>query len=432
MQRLERPEAIGWRLDRNPRFRRNLLLVFHLDRTPDPRHLEASLRRAGATCEPLLSVLQSYPCDVLPPKWVARDRIESRGRPTALPASSDTTSAARLQQFAPLLLQAFDPEEPLWNLWEIANLEGGGATVLLKIHPLVAGNLDWLSLLLEGDRKPEPALNPSRIAPPEEHWLTDLSQATLAEIGQHASRLRARLKNAPAFARAPRQSLEEFFESVRGAASLWGTGQRLPDTRPAQAPFLASLHLPWADVQECARVTRSTTREVIMAGIAQAVGMFHPAPVSCSLEDSEFPWVAQQVSLKATTPDPRRRIRELQHRIRPADAETGRAFLPEMAEVLDRLPQPLLEAAADECFASSDFRCDLQPGLPTPAFFAGARVRSLNSFQTTRGHRVVASLIRSLDDLSVGLTIDSSAFPEPEALVEEIRRELENLMRLAG
>jgi hypothetical protein len=169
-----------------------------------------------------------------------------------------------------------------------------------------------------------------------------------------------------------------------------------------------------------------------MAGIAQAVGMFHPAPVSCSLEDSEFPWVAQQVSLKATTPDPRRRIRELQHRIRPADAETGRAFLPEMAEVLDRLPQPLLEAAADECFASSDFRCDLQPGLPTPAFFAGARVRSLNSFQTTRGHRVVASLIRSLDDLSVGLTIDSSAFPEPEALVEEIRRELENLMRLAG
>lgn len=432
MGRLARAEAIGWRLDRNPRFRRNLLLAFHLDRAPDPNHLQASVRRAGAAREPLLSVLHTYPCDILPPKWVACDNDTWWQRMTTRSARPGSKPASHLAQSAPLLLQDFESETPLWNLWEVPNADDAGTVLLLKVHPLVAGNLDWLSLLLEPGREPESPTPSGPLPPPEDHWLTDLSQAAGEELGQHASRVRERLAQLPTFARAPRQSLQAFLKNASSAAGLFGTGRRLPDTRPAQAPFLASLSLPWADAEECARVTRSTPREIVMAGISMAIGAFQTTPVTCSLEDAEFPWVAKQVALTSSANDPRRRIRELQNRCQPADAQSTRTFLPEMAEVLDRLPQPLLEAAADECFASSDFRCDLQPGLPTPAFLAGARVEALQSFQTTRGHRVVASLTRSLDELSLGLTIDTRAFPEPQILVEEIRRELERLLRLAG
>ncbi len=432
MHRLRRAEAIGWRLDRNPRFRRNLLLVFHLDRMPDLRHLQASLRRASATWEPLRSVLHTYPCDILPPRWVADGARTPRQGLASLPSSSNAEPQLRLQEFAPLLLQAFDPEQPLWNLWGIEDVGGGEAAVLLKVHPLVAGNLDWLSLLLEPGRQPEPSLPPNVRQLQQEHWLTDLSAAAMDEAGRHATRIRRRISKAPDYARAPRQSLQDFFENTRATAALFGKGKRLPDTRPSQAPFLASIRLPWDDVAECARVTRSTIREVIMAALARAISDFQRGTVTCSLEDPEFPWIAKQVSLATTAGDPRRRIRELQHRTRPAAAEAERTFLPDTAEFLDRLPQPLLEAAADECFASGDFRCELQPGLPTTAFLAGARVASLRSFQTTRGHRIAVSLIRSLEDLSIGLTLDSRAFPQPETLVNKIRAELENLMRLAG
>ena len=80
MHRLERAEAIGLRLDRNPRFRRNLLLIFRLDCRPDLAHLENSLRRAGSTWQPLVSALRPYPCDVLTPKWVLDNDAPRRTR----------------------------------------------------------------------------------------------------------------------------------------------------------------------------------------------------------------------------------------------------------------------------------------------------------------------------------------------------------------
>ena len=430
MQRLERAEAVGVRLDRSARFRRSLLLVLRLEHRPDPQHLARSLKRAAASCAPLLSALRPYPCDVLTPKWVPHQT--SVLGPQILPPLVDPTPGSRLQSFAPLLLQPFDAQAPLWNLWEVPSLESGDAAVILKLHPLVAGNLDWLSQLLEPGREPEPTRNTPEIAAAEEPWLSDISSAAREELGRHLARLRERVASAPGLARAPRQSLENLLGHLRGSVSLFGTGKRLADTRPGEAPFLSSLTVAWADLEECARVTRSSPREIIMTAVTNAMASERSHPVTCGLEDADYPWVAQQISLTSTSADPRRRIRELQHKIRPADADPTRTFLPEVAELLDRLPQPLLEAAADEFFASSDFRCDLQPGLPTPAFLAGAQVREIRSFQTTRGHRVAVSLIRSLENLSVGLTIDSRAFSEPERIVDKLREELATLLRLAG
>jgi len=432
MDRLERAEAIGLRLDRNPRFRRNLLLIFRLDCRPNLAHLENSLRRAGTTWQPLVSALRPYPCDVLTPQWVPDNDAPGRTRLASQGAPIGPMTESRLQTFAPTLVQPFDPQAPLWEIREDPDPEGGGSSLLLKVHPLVAGNLDWLSQLLEPGREAEPGRHEARLTTAEQTWFSDLSTAAIEEMGGHLGRLRQRLARAPAMARAPRQTLEDFLEQLKAAASIFGGGRRLPDTRPGQAPFLASLTFPWADIEECARVTRSSPREIVMTALAGSVAAQHPRSVSCGIEDADFPWVAHQILLTSTSPDPRRRIRELQTSLRRADVENARTFLPEVAEVLDRLPQPLLEAAADEAFASSDFRCDLQPGLPVTAFLGGARIHGIRSFQTTRGHRLAASLIRSLDELSIGLTIDSRAFPNPEPLVEEFQRQLRELLRLAG
>ena len=299
MQRLERAEAVGVRLDRTARFRRSLLLVLRLEHRPDPQHLTRSLQRAAASCRPFLSALRPYPCDLLTPKWVPHQN--GALGPQILPPLVDPTHGSLLQSFAPLLLQPFDAQAPLWNLWEVPNLESGDAALILKLHPLVAGNLDWLSQLLEPGREPEPVGITPRMITAEEPWLSDISSAAWEELERHLARLRERVASAPGIARAPRQSLEHLVGHLRGSVSLFGTGKRLADTRPGEAPFLSSLTVPWADLEECARVTRSSPSEIIMTAVTEAVASERSHPVTCGLEDADYPWVAQQISLTSTS-----------------------------------------------------------------------------------------------------------------------------------
>lgn len=432
MRQLTRSESIASRLDADPRHRRSVLVVFRLDRAPDPDRLRESLWRAACAWLPLRSFLTPAPCDLTPPSLIPDARFLPENSLHSIGPPADGRYQSALQQVASGLVEDFPPQSPLWEGKSIANLKGGETLFVLRLHPLVAENLGWLDELLDTERNPACEILPSLDQAAPMNWAQQLAWGLAQETRHAGARAIRRLRNLPFAIGNPRAALERLLAESEATAGRLFTTPSPPATRPEDPPFLASFTEPWSDLEECARVARCDVLDIVRAAAARALATKESERITATVEDPDNRWLPLSIPIPVNEPNERTLLAGLHRDVQTAEQGAGRDLLPDVADVLDRLPPLLFETAMERRVMASDLRCDRLAGLPVPAFFAGARVDGLRTFAAGRGHRVAISLTRSLDEAALGLSVDTHSCRDPECIVESVHENFRELLNIAG
>ena len=113
---------------------------------------------------------------------------------------------------------------------------------------------------------------------------------------------------------------------------------------------------------------------------------------------------------------------------RAARDERSLRFTGAIAGALNLLPRGVIGGMLKHIdFLASDI-----PGFPFPVYLVGARMERYVAFGPTTGTSVNFSLLSYDGSCCIGISMDTSAIAEPEALVECVRKGFEEVLALGG
>ena len=129
--------------------------------------------------------------------------------------------------------------------------------------------------------------------------------------------------------------------------------------------------------------------------------------------------------------DPVRRIQRLGPILRQARTEPAMALSDSVYRLLAVLPRQATTSISAGMMKGVDVAITNVPGPPIPLYLAGAQVEVLVPFAPKCGAAVNVGLMTYDGTAFVGVTIDPRAVPDPEVLVEHLRRGFDDILAIA-
>lgn len=209
------------------------------------------------------------------PVWVDDPHLnlDYHVRQTALPAPGSEEQLRNLA--ARIFSQQLDRTKPLWELWLVEGLEGGGFAIVGKSHhALVDGisGVDITTVLFDAEREPaSPPVRPPKWAPrPEPTDLTLLGDA----LRERATSPREIVRGVRAALRGPRKVLQ----GLGAAGKMIGAGMAAPST-PLNVEIGPHRRIAFvrADLDDLKRVKDEhggTVNDVVLSVVAGALGNY--------------------------------------------------------------------------------------------------------------------------------------------------------------
>jgi len=160
--RLSDSDALMWHIERDPLLRSTVLSVWVLDRAPDRAGFAATLERTMRHVPRLCHRAVEDPLGVAPPRWERDPHFDLAYHVRRLRVPGAGTLRDLLDLAAPIAMQAFDKDRPLWELHAVEGLEHGRFGVILKIHHAMTDGVGMVRMtegLIErsrGDHAPTP------------------------------------------------------------------------------------------------------------------------------------------------------------------------------------------------------------------------------------------------------------------------------------
>jgi hypothetical protein len=130
--------------------------------------------------------------------------------------------------------------------------------------------------------------------------------------------------------------------------------------------------------------------------------------------------------------DPAARIRLVRARVLAARDEPALDFMGITAGVVSRVPAPLLARLTAAFTRSIDLQASNFRGLDREAYIAGSRILRTFAFGPAPGCGLMATLVSHEGHCCIGLTIDTEAFTDPDALVDAMRRGFAEVLTLTN
>lgn len=414
--------------------------------------------------------VRSVPARLAAPVWVdaAGFDLLHHVRRAVLPAPG---SPAQLAEFsARVLARPLDRSRPLWELYLVEGLQGGGEALVAKTHPALVDNLDTVDLLqvlLDGDPQPVPD-GPAADSwqPLPEPTAGDLLRGAVWEGAQDpqvaADNLRASLVDTLGLAAAATElalgspDLRPWTESlgIRTAAAS-------PELNPLRGPVstdrrLRTLRLPLAELQAIRAAHGATIHDVVLTLVAgalrdwllsrgESVVAGRPltalAPVAVPETGGALTALGHQVEarlvgLPIEVVDPVLRLGQLSadrtrvydpERSVPASELSGIAgFAPATEHLLG------IRALEDVGAAAYDVVVLDVPGPRNPVFAGEVAVRACYPVvPLTAGHRLSIGLTSYCGELFVGLLADRATMDDLDVIAQSLADGLDQL-RAAG
>jgi len=122
----------------------------------------------------------------------------------------------------------------------------------------------------------------------------------------------------------------------------------------------------------------------------------------------------QRLRVPLSLADPVHRMHAIGARCRAARTERSLAFTEAIAGALNFVPT----AFVGSMLKHVDFLASDVTGFPDPIFLCGARVTDYSAFGPTIGAALNATLFSYNGSCCIGLTVDTTAVPDHELLVE--------------
>jgi diacylglycerol O-acyltransferase len=127
-------DSLMWHIERDPLLRSTVLTVWVLDQPPDLELFRNALERTQRRVPRLRQRVVEDPLGVSPPRWVEDPLFDPDYHVRRIRAPGEGTLRDLLDLAAPVMMQAFDKDRPLWEMHGVEGLEGGKYGILMKVH----------------------------------------------------------------------------------------------------------------------------------------------------------------------------------------------------------------------------------------------------------------------------------------------------------
>jgi WS/DGAT/MGAT family acyltransferase len=453
--RMSDADALLWNNERDPMLRSTILSLLLLDRVPDEARFRAALDRSLERIPRLRQRVVLDPLGAAPPRWARDPHFDLAYHVRRVGAPGKGSLRELLDFAAPIGMQAFDKDRPLWELHLVEGLEQGRQALVMKLHHAVTdgvGLVRMTSSLVERSREgaPDRSARPrsvdeeAELAPergPFEEALAAIRHRAGTNL-ERASRLSRALRDgASALARRP-------LEALRDAGELAGSVARLlrPISEPL-SPIMAGRSLairleafarPLDELKRAGKRVGGTLNDAFVAAVAGGLRLYHERhgrPVRelrmtmpINLRDpsrdlragNEF--APARFAVPIGIADPAERMRAIHARVAAQRSEPALPLTTEIAALLGRLPRALAVPLFGSMLKAIDFVTSNVPGPPFPVYAAGARVEQMWGFGPLSGAAANVTAFSYDGALAFGVNTDPAAVPDPELFVDCLER----------
>ncbi len=386
------------------------------------------------------------------PVWVddPRFNLHFHIRHTHLPKPGDDRQLKRLA--GRVMSQELDRNRPLWEMWVVEGLEGGGFAIIQKAHHCMidgVGSVQQSASIMRPTPDPDPALTepPPRWSPraaptPLELFLAELGHRVTAPVRGTLGLLRT--------AAQPQTALSSIGHRAAGVAEAFGAGLAPASPSPLNVDIGPYRRFDWtvADLEQIKAVRSKyggTVNDVVLAVITGALArFFHRRGVDPVPADFRV-MVPVNIRNASTQRDVGNRVAMMVVRL-PLDE---RDLLPRLRRTIEQARQAkqsrqavgmeTVESLSDVTFTtlvvqfarlsalSRPYNLVVTnvPGPPGPVYVGGACMRACYPLVPLFSGQALGIALFSYDGkLHWGFNADWDALPDLHDLVAAVDREL--------
>jgi WS/DGAT/MGAT family acyltransferase len=457
-------DALMWNIERDPMLRSTILSVMLLDAPPDDARFHAALARALRKVPRLSQRVMLDPLGAAPPRWEHDANFDLGYHIRRVRAPGDGTLRDLLDLAAPIAMQAFDKDRPLWELTQVDGLADGQTGILLKLHHSVSdgvGMVRMTSSLVERSREP----NPGHAGVPDALFEEPMPEAARGAFRDALEALRYRagsnlVHTAHAAAavsewlgRAVRHPIDAVDEVRQLAGSLGRLLQPIDEPlSPIMRQRSMALHLDaftivLDDLQRAARAVRCTLNDAFVAGVTGGLRRYHERhghpvaalrmtmPINLRHADDGAHagnhFSAARFTVPVALRDPVQRIQAIHALVVAQRHEPALPLAEEVAALVGRLPRAIAVGLFGSMLKAIDFVTSNVPGPPFPVYASGARVLRLFGFGPLTGAAANVTLFSYDGDLDIGVNTDRAAVPDPDVFLQCLREGMHEVLAVA-
>jgi WS/DGAT/MGAT family acyltransferase len=452
--RLNPTDALFWLMDKIPEMRSTTAALLVLDRAPSHRRIRAAFERMCANLPRLRQRVVPIPLALAPPEWVDDPQFDLdyhvRHVAVAAPGSLDHL----LEELSPLYATALDPERPLWEAYVAEGLADGRGAVFVKMHHCVTDGIGGSRLFAEllGDRsesKTVPLRRPPHARPTTPAAL--LWRALRYNLDEAAGGAASTLAALLTAARRPGEVLSGI---QRVARTALGVGNELTGSR-AESPLhhqrslsrrLSTFEMALSEIDAVRGLLQATNNDIVLTVVSGAMHRWHAsrgsdvhelrAMVPVNLRGAEDAKAGNRLALLAVSlpigqPDPVRRLRIIQDRMRRIKDDRRATAYPVLARIVSALPLALSEQLLRQQTARTNFVCTNVPGPKHTCYLAGQAIERIYAYAPLVGdHPVAIALFTYRDMMWVGLDVDPLAMDDLPRFRDALRESYEEVVSI--
>lgn len=443
-------DAFTITLERDPQLRATIVALAVFDRAPDWQRLVERVDRATRLVPRFRQKLIPVPFGLAPPRWVVDPDFDLALHLHRVRVHRGGGMAAVLDLARTQGLTSFDPDRPLWQFTLVEGLPKQRAALIMKLHHALTdgvGGIEIAAHVVDLEREPERTPSMPAAPAPRAHGVVEqvadgvgFHLRRLADTGDQLRRavphtLRhglARPTETISEAVGTAAAIARFVRPVTRTASPIMTGRR-----PLRE--FTRLDVPLDRMAAAAHRVDGTLNDAFLAGIGGGMRRYHERhlagvdhlvvsmPVNVRTEH-DAPGgnrvTIERFELPVGTADARRRMQRIGEVCRALRDDRAIPYASAIASVLNLLPVDVTGGMLKHV----DLLASNVPGFPVPVYVGGARLESFHVFGATLGSAANVTLMSYDGTCHIGISTDSGAVLDPEALRECMVEGFEEVM----
>ncbi|MEA2210761.1 MAG: diacylglycerol O-acyltransferase / wax synthase [Solirubrobacteraceae bacterium] len=378
-------------------------------------------------------------------------------RHTALPAPGGERQLKRLA--GRVFSQALDRSRPLWELWLVEGVSDDRFAMLSKTHhALVDGvsGVDIATVLFDVSPDPMP------VAPPEQEWiprpLPSNAQLLADALLERATVPAEIVRGVRATLRGPRHVAARLGHALEGVSAVAKAGLQAAPASPLNVRIGPHRRFTWvhgdlAQFKAVKNALGGTVNDVVLASVAGALGRYlrlrgestddlvlrAMVPVSIRADVERGALGNRVAAMWAPLPvglsDPVQRLLTIS-RDMEGIKDSGQAVGAQVLTELTGFAGPTIMAQAARLQARQrlfNLVVTNVPGPQFPLYMLGRQLEAMYPMVPLAENQALGIAIMSYNgQLNFGLNADYDALPDLEALADELRASIDELVAAAG
>ena len=462
-------DALIWQIERDPLLRSTVVSVWVLDRAPDPSRWRETVERSVAAIPRLRQRVVEDSFGIAPPRWEIDPHFDLGYHVRTGRVGGDGSVRSLFDLAAPIAMQAFDKDRPLWEFHLVDGLSEGRAGVIMKIHHAVSDGMGMVRMtesMVETTREPDAewiARRDARLAAQHQ----ELRSEPLSELDQLreavAHRADSFAERAARFGRALGRGVGHVAANPVAAAErlrdkAGSLGRLLQPVSEPLSPIMTgrslTTHLdgmivPVEALKRAGKATPGgTLNDAFVASVAGGLRIYHdrhgasveelrmnmPVNVREGAEGQKAgnQFVPARFAVPIAIADPTERMCAIHEIVTRLRAEPAMGMIDDVNTLFTRLGSRIATGLAGSMMKALDFVTSNVPGPRRPIYTAGARILHMYPFGPLAGAAANITLFSYAGEAQIGINTDTAPVPDPDVFRECLEEGFAEVLATGG